>query len=224
VRQSGDCSNLPFDTQKLLRVSYVYGRYFICCHKDLNSEYEKPLLVLKALQFYQPDTYKFGYKLEEGTIIQLGYTRLLVKEICNTSDELNIPEKKSKPKNIIAECRICNGSESTTDDPLISPCKCSGTIKYVHINCMRYWNETRMDSRISLHSSSYTIKKFKCELCDYKYPIDFVKDGVKYSLVNIARPKSCPYVIFESLGDNYEKQIHIVTLSKVNALTIVPFN
>lgn len=35
-------------------------------------------------------------------------------------------------------CRICH-CESTTEMPLISPCYCSGTLKYVHQKCLQQW-------------------------------------------------------------------------------------
>jgi E3 ubiquitin-protein ligase MARCH6 len=47
-------------------------------------------------------------------------------------------------------CRICRG-EGTTDEPLFFPCKCSGSIKYVHQECLMEW-------------LSHTQKKH-CELC-----------------------------------------------------------
>ncbi|KAF3010738.1 hypothetical protein E8E13_006999 [Curvularia kusanoi] len=47
-------------------------------------------------------------------------------------------------------CRICRG-EGTVDEPLFFPCKCSGSIKYVHQECLMEW-------------LSHTQKKH-CELC-----------------------------------------------------------
>jgi E3 ubiquitin-protein ligase MARCH6 len=47
-------------------------------------------------------------------------------------------------------CRICRG-EGTADEPLFFPCKCSGSIKYVHQECLMEW-------------LSHTQKKH-CELC-----------------------------------------------------------
>ncbi|KAF9696628.1 hypothetical protein EKO04_005400 [Ascochyta lentis] len=47
-------------------------------------------------------------------------------------------------------CRICRG-EGTDDEPLFYPCKCSGSIKYVHQECLMEW-------------LSHTQKKH-CELC-----------------------------------------------------------
>ncbi|ORY12980.1 hypothetical protein BCR34DRAFT_600273 [Clohesyomyces aquaticus] len=47
-------------------------------------------------------------------------------------------------------CRICRG-EGTSDEPLFYPCKCSGSIKFVHQECLMEW-------------LSHSQKKY-CELC-----------------------------------------------------------
>ena len=39
------------------------------------------------------------------------------------------------------ECRICFMTENTQNNPLISPCDCRGTLKYVHQNCLQHWRE-----------------------------------------------------------------------------------
>ncbi|KAK1763471.1 hypothetical protein QBC33DRAFT_459397 [Phialemonium atrogriseum] len=55
-------------------------------------------------------------------------------------------------------CRICRG-EGTGEEPLFFPCKCSGSIKYVHQDCLMEW-------------LSHSQKKH-CELC--KTPFRFTK-------------------------------------------------
>lgn len=55
-------------------------------------------------------------------------------------------------------CRICRGEGSDTE-PLFHPCKCSGSIKYVHQDCLMEW-------------LSHSQKKH-CELC--KTPFRFTK-------------------------------------------------
>lgn len=55
-------------------------------------------------------------------------------------------------------CRICRG-EATAQEPLFYPCKCSGSIKFVHQNCLMEWLG---------HS-----QKKHCELC--KTPFRFTK-------------------------------------------------
>lgn len=38
-------------------------------------------------------------------------------------------------------CRICLGEEDPDDkdDELISPCLCKGTMKYIHLSCLKNW-------------------------------------------------------------------------------------
>lgn len=55
-------------------------------------------------------------------------------------------------------CRICRG-EGSQEEPLFYPCKCSGSIKFVHQNCLMEW-------------LSHSQKKH-CELC--KTPFHFTK-------------------------------------------------
>lgn len=33
----------------------------------------------------------------------------------------------------IYSCRICLSSDCTKEDPLITPCNCSGTVQYIHL-------------------------------------------------------------------------------------------
>ncbi|OTA52643.1 hypothetical protein K449DRAFT_440582 [Hypoxylon sp. EC38] len=70
-------------------------------------------------------------------------------------------------------CRICRG-EGTADEPLFYPCKCSGSIKYVHQDCLMEW-------------LSHSQKKH-CELC--KTPFRFTK------LYSPDMPKRLPLHIF----------------------------
>lgn len=36
-------------------------------------------------------------------------------------------------------CRICFESEETPENPLISPCKCTGSMRYIHRSCLDEW-------------------------------------------------------------------------------------
>ncbi|KAN0128787.1 hypothetical protein V8E53_013374 [Lactarius tabidus] len=55
-------------------------------------------------------------------------------------------------------CRICS-APGEQDQPLFHPCKCSGTIRYIHQDCLTTWLS---------HS-----KKKTCDVC--KYPYSFTK-------------------------------------------------
>ncbi|AEO68635.1 uncharacterized protein THITE_2028472, partial [Thermothielavioides terrestris NRRL 8126] len=70
-------------------------------------------------------------------------------------------------------CRICRG-EGSPDEPLFFPCRCSGSIKYVHQDCLMEW-------------LSHSQKKH-CELC--KTPFRFTK------LYDPDMPKTLPAHVF----------------------------
>ena len=52
-----------------------------------------------------------------------------------------VQERELDPNEVIEtegkhQCRICLASECSQEDPLISPCQCSGTMKYIHLGCL----------------------------------------------------------------------------------------
>ncbi|KAL0472928.1 hypothetical protein QR685DRAFT_156715 [Neurospora intermedia] len=71
------------------------------------------------------------------------------------------------------QCRICRG-DASPDDPLYHPCKCSGSIKWVHQECLMQW-------------LAQTQRKH-CELC--KTPFRFTK------LYDPDMPRTVPAHIF----------------------------
>lgn len=74
----------------------------------------------------------------------------------------------------LVSCRIC--LENDNEYKLISPCRCSGSMKYVHHKCLCSWMEetTNNDSRI------------KCEICNYEYKKQLIETDpcFKYCAVN----------------------------------------
>ncbi|KAK4135239.1 hypothetical protein BT67DRAFT_494044 [Trichocladium antarcticum] len=77
-------------------------------------------------------------------------------------------------------CRICRG-EGSSHEPLFYPCKCSGSIKYVHQDCLLEW-------------LSHSQKKH-CELC--KTPFRFTK------LYDPDMPPVLPPLVFVSHTARY---------------------
>lgn len=58
------------------------------------------------------------------------------------------------------ECRICYNLDYTKN--LISPCKCMGSMKYVHQNCIKHFIETTQNEYFQTY----------CYVCNSKY--DFI--------------------------------------------------
>ncbi|NXI32891.1 MARH7 ligase, partial [Sterrhoptilus dennistouni] len=59
-------------------------------------------------------------------------------------------------------CRICQMSSTSSDNLLIEPCKCTGSLQYVHQECMKKWLQSKINSGSSLEAVT------TCELCKEK--------------------------------------------------------
>jgi RING-variant domain len=42
-------------------------------------------------------------------------------------------------KDIDRSCRICLDESETEKNPLITPCKCIGSVRYIHFDCLKAW-------------------------------------------------------------------------------------
>jgi E3 ubiquitin-protein ligase DOA10 len=73
-------------------------------------------------------------------------------------------------------CRICLSDEGEDSEinPLFSPCKCAGTMKYIHLNCLQEWLNSRMVMKETASTKTYFWKNLECELCKTAFP-NFVR-------------------------------------------------
>ena len=113
------------------------------------------------------------------------------KDKNNKENKEKDKEKKDKLKNDSQKiCRICYLEEDNpTLNPLIRPCKCSGSMKYIHLKCLIVWIKTKVeiDNSEYLDNGKYTIyssEKIECELCKEVFP-DYIKHNNKlYNLMD----------------------------------------
>lgn len=56
-------------------------------------------------------------------------------------------------------CRFCLSEYANEYNPLITPCGCVGSVKYVHKKCLETWR----------HTTPITENKVYCQLCHIKY-------------------------------------------------------
>ncbi|NXP48002.1 MARH7 ligase, partial [Heliornis fulica] len=59
-------------------------------------------------------------------------------------------------------CRICQMPSTSSDNLLIEPCKCTGSLQYVHQECMKKWLQSKINSGSTLEAVT------TCELCKEK--------------------------------------------------------
>lgn len=70
-------------------------------------------------------------------------------------------------------CRICFSSTNTKANPLFAPCKCTGTVKFVHFACLKSWLNLKLVSQLTPSLRYYYWKSFECEICKKIYPCKY---------------------------------------------------
>ena len=109
----------------------------------------------------------------------------------NKKEKEKEKEKKDEKNNDVQKiCRICYLEEDNPSlNPLIRPCKCSGSMKYIHLKCLIVWIKTKVeiDNSEYLDNGKYVIysaEKVECELCKEVFP-DYIKHNNKlYNLLD----------------------------------------
>ena len=144
-------------------------------------------------------------------------TNLNAKDIQAETNNKKIYEKEETQKCKI--CRICYIEEETIDNPLIQPCICSGSMKYIHLDCLRQWLQTSIFVKIeeSKDCSIYLFKTPECELCKTKFT-DFIRHkGRLYEILDFKNDFN-NYLIIESitLDKNQNKYLYVVNLDQPN--------
>lgn len=57
-------------------------------------------------------------------------------------------------------CRICLAQRDSKSNPLLSPCDCRGSVRYIHLHCLNHWRYIDMGKNGE-----------RCELCNAEYTI-----------------------------------------------------
>jgi len=141
-------SSLPRDSV-LAQVNEVNGEYIIRAEKQ-----ERIWFVVKD---YSSDDGNKGYRLNEEDIVKIGRIRLKVKEI-NIKGYEPIQETKEEEERLVngAACRFCLGDTEKDSNPLITPCKCAGSMKYIHYKCLQVWLMEKVKTKQTGNSVSYS--------------------------------------------------------------------
>ena len=153
----------------------------------------------------------------------------------NESNEIDKKPKKLilKKKNKIIQnkpiCRICYREDSDEKDPLISPCICKGSMKYIHYKCLKNWLNSKIENDIvkdsydnQVHSITYNRKDISCELCNEQLP-DYIKHNNRYYNICFYKPKFEEFMVLESVTTSdkeKKKYIHLISFDHKNSIII----
>jgi len=99
-------------------------------------------------------------------------------------------------------CRICYNLEE--DSTLIAPCKCSGSMKYIHFRCLQKWLKSKVliKQTITDYCYTYIIQNIECELCKTTYPDVIKYRNNTYNMREFIKSSYKKYVIIESLTND----------------------
>ena len=165
----------------------------------------------------------------------------------NSSEELLVikhkrnqnPKKENSKKIIINHhkikklqknrvCRICYGEDSSIDNPLIYPCICKGSMKYIHYLCLKNWLNSKVESMEQYSEDnpiiSYNTKEICCELCKTQFP-DYIRYKEKLYNITFYKPNFKEFLVFESLrndrnSNNKSRYINIVSFDNRKFINI----
>lgn len=183
------------------------------------------------------------YPLKEGDILRIGRITLKIKKIKfkkninkdkdkdSVSANTNLQEVQTRTKRTSEKieskykiCRICYSEEESEDNPLIQPCVCSGSMKYIHLDCLRHWLKTSIFEQIESSDNCYIYlyKIPECELCKTKYP-DFIRhNGKLYEIIDF-QSSFDSYLLVETItyDKNQNKYLYSINLDQTdNCITI----
>ena len=117
-------------------------------------------------------------------------------------------------------CRICFEPSDEDQNILLSPCSCSGSLRYIHVECLRRWLDGQLQvKQFDNGGGSYLIRTLHCEICKSVYSKSV------YQSILIPRP-NVPHIILEDFitpqgPDNQPaSKIHIVPIVKGKPIRI----
>ena len=92
-------------------------------------------------------------------------------------------------------CRLCYQSESTITDPLISPCNCNGSMKYIHYTCLKNSIKLKYHKKSEKYYDMFVFQNYSCEICLTMYPKYIIYKTKVYFLIDIDLDKFENYVL-----------------------------
>ena len=140
----------------------------------------------KRLKFNSEEFSSF-HSSEEQKSINKKYSNVLNlnKFPLNNNSSVNNEDKKENTNIYKPTCRICLSEEYTEDNPLINPCKCAGTMKYLHLECLRKLIESKVTKSTNEITTIFTFKTLSCDICKSLFPENIKIKKKTFNIINL---------------------------------------
>lgn len=177
-----------------------------------------------------------GHSLVEGDIFKLGRFKLRVRQMVPGAgpgvsqlvqpelqlDDTEAMTQESQEDLSTIPCRICLLEGPSDDDPLISSCSCNGSIRYVHLGCLRHWIKGRLNLS-DTSNGTYFYKQLTCELCHAAYPAYVNVNNERVPLVPVPKTQP-PFIVLENLvresQQHNNRGLHVISLAEKKLLKL----
>lgn len=146
------------------------------CNNEPNSTFSSQELVYRAGVDYEINDEKENTRIQQN----IRNVKSFEPHFIHVKMETASPSDNNKEQKM---CRICLSSEQNSIDPLISPCKCSGSMKWIHLDCLRRWLSNKIETVEDDIIRIYAWKDLGCELC--KTPLQSKQFFIIYMIINI---------------------------------------
>jgi len=168
---------------------------------------------------FQKNMLTFSTDINKNSYITLKNNRKQIPKLnVNKSIPINVSKTQKTLKHKMPKiCRICYCEEdpvNESDNPLVQPCLCSGSLKYIHLNCLKHWLNTKSCTKVetNINYSIFLVRQVECEICKSKFP-DFIKyKNIFYEILD-----------FKSEFENYFT-VESLTIDKNNTRCIYVIN
>ena len=146
--------------------------------------------------------------------------KVQVEPISLSKEDNNLNEVQSVLTENEPSCRVClEGGEMA--NPLICPCKCTGSVRYIHLTCLRTWLGKRLNTQKGKYCITIRWVPLTCEMCKATYPYRIYLDNKKYYTVDIPKPAK-PYVVMEVMSKHSDKEkvFHFISCAAISRLSL----
>ncbi|KAH8741271.1 hypothetical protein FG386_000178 [Cryptosporidium ryanae] len=226
----GDEDELPSQGDYLLSIkTTIDGKYIAFpADRSLGVCNDKQLIPKKVWLIVR-DLPNKSYALQQNDLVKLGRFKLRVKQLVRTGDqvpELRLDETETSiieptlDESLTMQCRICLTEGEQEDDPLLCPCQCRGSIKFVHLECLRHWINGRLNLTNDNNSrDTFFFRQLQCELCKSPLPSSASIKGSRVNIVNLPKTRP-PFIVLENIYGNVHRGVHVVSMAEKKDLKL----
>lgn len=170
----------------------------------------------KVIRFQKDQT----HLLSQGETLKFGRIKFLVKELRTSLWSDPRSQRHVEVDSANNTCKICLSEQFDEENPLIAPCNCSGTMKFIHVDCLKMCVTSQLTIKTTEKCVSYTWKSINCSLCGVPFPNSITANDKTHAILLVNHPEP-PYFVLESLASHGSSRgMHSISLKNTESVLL----